>query len=134
MLPHEQLDPIARWLTRTKDAAQVLAWLGAAVFFGYRAYSGYFITDLDLKLECERKRQADTEPDLVSVCATVEKGERGAVALHDVRAWLCDHRDGHMAGNPRKLTAVRRFALHTGKDGLQEADPEHLDATMPLLN
>jgi len=69
----------------TRDLGQALAWLGAAVFFGYKAWSGYFVVNLSIKVECVRRSRAAEADDLLQVTLVLAKGDRGSVRLHDAQ-------------------------------------------------
>ena len=69
----------------TRDLGQAPAWLGAAVFFGYKAWSGYFVVNLSIKVEWVRRSRAGEADDLLQVTPVLAKGDRGSVRLHDVQ-------------------------------------------------
>ena len=66
--------------------AEAAAFTGAAGFFLYKAVSGYLISNLTLSLTCKRQRSHQQETDFLAIMATIKKGDRGAVSLHDARA------------------------------------------------
>jgi hypothetical protein len=63
--------------------AECFAYVSAGAFLIYKVLSGYFITDLSLKICCERFTPADV--DNLSVTATLKKGEKAAIRIHDAR-------------------------------------------------
>jgi hypothetical protein len=72
-------------LDHSKDIAETIALACGAIFFGYKAITGYFRVNLSLSLQCSRERHSSTEDWLV-VTATLEKGPNGSLTLHDAQA------------------------------------------------
>jgi hypothetical protein len=65
--------------------AKSVALFAAASFFFYKLYTGYHVINLALSVRCERT-PLDGDRDLVVVFATLTKGDRGSLALHDLQA------------------------------------------------
>jgi hypothetical protein len=68
-----------------KNLSEAFARICAGGFFLYKMLSGYLISNLILSLACDRK-PTDVGADFLVVRTTLKKGDRGAVALHDVIA------------------------------------------------
>ena len=62
------------WNMKLNEWGQLVAWVAAALFFGYKILSGYLITDLSLKMSCERKHNAG-ELDYLSVTVTAKNAK-----------------------------------------------------------
>jgi hypothetical protein len=68
-----------------KAIAESIAFGCAGAFFIWKLRSGYQIMNLSLGLQCRRTaRDADT--DLLIVTATLTKGDRGSLEVHDAQA------------------------------------------------
>jgi len=130
----QHVDCASRLVTALKDWGQVAAWIGAALFFGYKAFAGYFIIDLSLKLDCERTRMPNGGRDYLRATVTVKKGERGAIELHDLRAAIFDYHTGAKIGQSQLLKGVRRLTYGPGEYGSKEVKPEAISEKHPLLN
>jgi hypothetical protein len=76
--------PLGEW----ESIAKTLGFFAAAVFFIYKAISGYLITNMSVKLDFNRQRSAKNETDYLVVAASVSKGDRGSVNIHDAQARL----------------------------------------------
>jgi hypothetical protein len=70
------------WLDAETKA---LALLAAGAFFAYKIFSGYQTIDLKLSLRCERSTVSETT-DLLVVFASLCKGDRGSLRIHDMQA------------------------------------------------
>lgn len=117
-----------------KDWGQIAAWTGAALFFAYKIVSGYFIIDLSLKMECERRKLRDRAQDYLAVTVTAKKGERGAIELHDARLTVFDYSTGQKIHDSVRFKGARRLTYGPGVDGYKEVDPEKISIDHPLLN
>lgn len=93
---------------------QLFAWAAAALFFGYKLLLGYLITDLSLKVSCER-RHKEGDLDYLSVTVTAKKSERGAIKLDDAKARV----RGLTPDNPRELFGIHRLE-RSNPDGQNE--------------
>lgn len=76
-------DSVSQWWESLASAAQVLAFLGAAVFFLVKAYQGYLTVDLSLEAACRRSHRARGQDDL-AISVTMKRGDRGSVRLRDL--------------------------------------------------
>jgi hypothetical protein len=76
--------PLSEW----ESIAKTLGFFGAAVFFLYKAISGYLITNMSVKLDFNRQRSAKTDMDYLVVNVSLSKGDRGSVNIHDAQARL----------------------------------------------
>jgi hypothetical protein len=78
-----------------KPFAEIIAYAAAGVFFLYKAASGFFVSNLSLKLSCRRKPSRDGQVDYLSVVASLKKGDKGALKLFDaqVRVTCPDGKD-----------------------------------------
>ena len=87
-IPHA---PLGRLITTSMDAAaakniaETLAIASAAIFFAYKAISGYLYVDMSLALSSGRSRLTDAE-DVLVITLRLKKGGRGSVRIHDVQA------------------------------------------------
>jgi hypothetical protein len=74
-----------------KDWVEIAAYFAALLFFGYRLLSGYFVSDMSISLDCERKRSGTANKDYLGISVALKKGERGGISLHDasVRITSC---------------------------------------------
>lgn len=87
--------------------SQILAFLAAAGFFGYRVLSGFFVTNVSLRVECVRTRK-NANIDFLAVRVTVEKGDQGVLHVHDARVHVTP---ASGAEQERSLLVVER-AVH----------------------
>src|SRR6185437_4680952 len=117
-----------RWsLNDTKDLFQIFAWIAAALFFGYKALTGYFNTDLSMALVAKRTQVPDAiGADYITATLTVKKGERGGIELHDVRLGIFDLAGGLV--DERKFESIHRYP-YSGSDrtfalNLHEPNPD----------
>ena len=69
-----------------KDLAEVAALVCAAFFFGYKAYTGYLVTNLSLAVQCQRQKSRCGGLDHLAVNVTIRKGANASLTLHDVQA------------------------------------------------
>jgi len=72
---------------KLNEWGQLAAWLAALFFFGYKLLTGYLITDMSVKIACERKHKNE-KMDYLAIAVTIKKGERGGVQIHDGQAWV----------------------------------------------
>jgi hypothetical protein len=85
-----------------KNWAEIVAYGLAAIFFIYRAFSGYLVTNLSVRISCSREIDpADNTAELVSISLVLLKGERGSVWIHDIEI----RNNGHPI--TEKATALR---------------------------
>jgi len=76
-------------LADARHLAEIMALLSAAVFFAYKAISGYLITKLTIKRRSMRQHIPGANHDHLKVTITLEKGDRGTVQIHDVQGRVC---------------------------------------------
>jgi hypothetical protein len=122
------------WRRVDRNGGQVAAWTGAALFFGYKIVSGYFIIDLSLKMECERRQVGDSDQDHLGVMVTAKKGERSAIELHDARVTVFDYSTGRKIHDSQRFKGSRRLTFASGNDGYKEVNSEKLSSDNSLLN
>jgi len=68
-----------------KPLAETGALVCAAIYFGYKTLVGYFYIDLCLSISSSRTAST-TESDTLVIIATLKKGSRGSVCIHDLQA------------------------------------------------
>lgn len=90
-----------------KDWSEAFAWVSAGGLFLYKTVSGYLISNLTLSVSCERKN-AGIGVDFLVVRATLKKGDRGAVALHDATAQVSPAAPGET--NSKTLAGISRLS------------------------
>ena len=61
---------------------QLFAYLAAGIFFAYKLFAGYFMTNLSITLTTARQHSTREQDHLV-VSVELAKGDRGTVQLHD---------------------------------------------------
>ena len=87
-----------------KAWAEIIAYASAAGYFLYRLSRGYFFPNLSVDVSCDRKRSPKDGYDYLSINISIEKGDHGAVNLHDVQYRI----DG---GEPSTLKGVDRLSF-----------------------
>ncbi|HAM41435.1 MAG TPA: hypothetical protein DCP69_08895 [Candidatus Omnitrophica bacterium] len=105
--------PACPWLEIAKVTTQVLAFLGAAAFFAYKAITGYLIVNVSLSAKIERGRGTDAM-DYLAIAATVKKGSHGSLELHDART----HVSWTGGSQERELIGFERLSFRT-EQGLE---------------
>ena len=70
-------------LSNVKTFFEIAAYLAAAFFFLYKVVSGYLITNMSVRIGCNRQSLEGTS-DLLAVTLTLLKGNLGSVRIHDV--------------------------------------------------
>lgn len=73
-------------LDTLESVAKILAFLGAAAFFCFKAITGYLWIDLSLALDCQRASQSDGERDFLTVNLLLNKGPNSGLTLHSLQA------------------------------------------------
>ena len=68
-----------------KDIAQIVALLGAGIFFIYKMITGYLRVNLSLAIECQRQKSVVGGADDLVVSLKLQKGPTGSVTLHDAQ-------------------------------------------------
>jgi hypothetical protein len=91
-----------------KDVVEVLAYISALIFFVFRVSSGYFVVDMAISVDCERKRKPGAESkDYLGISVALKKGERASVQLHDAQVRISSCISDQVLG-PFSLTTVWR--------------------------
>ncbi len=92
-----------------KNLCEAFAWACAGGFFLYKAFSGHIISNLSLSLTCQRAHSGLTIPsmDYLVVTANLKKGDRGAVTLHDLQAYVSPTMQNEASF--KKLAGTRRL-------------------------
>jgi hypothetical protein len=66
-----------------KAWAEIIAYVSASLFLFWKFASGYFVTDLSMKLTTVRQPSQETGMDWLAVTVALKKGERSALRLLD---------------------------------------------------
>jgi len=99
-------------LDRIKTLAEIAAYGAALVFFIYKACAGYLITELSLTIVCIRAHcSSDTQRDDLCAAATVKKGEKGTLRLHDAQARVTEVRANPAPPTILDLIGVERLSF-----------------------
>jgi hypothetical protein len=96
-------------LTLIRSIVEIAAYIAAVLFFVYKVYSGYLVSDLSIQISCERQRKPGNDgKDYLGIIVKAKKGNQGAIELNDaqVRARSC--LDDHVIG-PYPLTGIDRL-------------------------
>lgn len=110
--------------------AEVIAYGSAGAFLIYKTLSGYFITDLSLKIRCERFASADA--DNLSVTASLKKGEKGTIRIHDARVRLTNATAGTVL-DEKTMIGTDRLSFNTDASERITAT-FHRDSKTPWLS
>ena len=108
-------------LSVVTEVVQIAAWISAALFFGYKVISGYFVCNLSLKVECDRRQVAEDDQDYLAVTMTADKGERGTIELLDARVTVFEYSSGEKIHAAERCQGVRRLSDKPGADGFRES-------------
>jgi hypothetical protein len=92
-----------------KAWAECVAYASAGVFLIFKVLSGYFITDLSLKIDCERFSSGNR--DILSVTANLKKGEKGTIRIHDARVRLSKIDETVL--NEKPMIGIYRLSFNT---------------------
>src|SRR5215471_551175 len=98
-----------------ESISKIIGFLAAAVFFTYKALSGYFVTNMSVKLTCHRQQKTPTDDYLV-VSVYLSKGAAGSVNIHDAQARV--RHSGKCEAKP--LLGLCRLSYTTGQTGSAE--------------
>jgi hypothetical protein len=93
--------------------AEFVAYSSAGAFLIYKVLSGYFITDLSVKISCERFTQKPGT-DYVAVTAILKKGDKGTIRIHDAKVRITNS-DGKVV-DEQQMTGVDRLSFTTDRD------------------
>lgn len=118
-----------------KTFAEIFAFLGAGIFFTYRAIAGYFTYNLILSLKTKRiPHQINENLDYLVITVSLEKGDSGTIAIHEAQV-----RVSHDANESPKiisLTGIDRLSYTNhkkrGKDW-KRLDWECIESLDPFL-
>ncbi|GMR20959.1 MAG: hypothetical protein BMS9Abin36_1557 [Gammaproteobacteria bacterium] len=116
-----------------KESIEFLAFLGAALFFGFKLLSGFFIHNLSVSLKYERSAVKNTDNDILIVTAELEKGDISAITLHDIQARISYNQ--HSVSIP--FQGIHRCSYTTQNIGSacrKVAKIERQSQSSPLLN
>jgi len=101
-----------------KNWGQMAAWIAAALFFGYKIFSGYFITNLTLKLDARRiqggKQSSD---DYLAITASLVGGNNGVIRIHDMQARVVHSKNSRFLPEPDRSRPVSEIAEMTQPRG-----------------
>lgn len=99
-----------------KGVAEILAVAAAALFFVHKWASGYLLINASVSLGTTRQKSSGSGKDVLAVMATIVKGDRNSLELHDGRvrvSW-----QGGQAVVP--LVGVDRRSYQTERTGKWE--------------
>src|SRR5688572_29097399 len=88
------------WLETTKAISELAAFTSAAIFFVYKAATGYLLVNVSLSATTDRVH-VDKEWDQLSIAATLEKGSNGSMEIHEAKArasWTGDCQELPLVG------------------------------------
>ena len=113
VIPSKAIPIAANWLKDAGEIAktwsEVAAYSSAGLFLVYKLLSGYFITDLSLKIGCERFAPDST--DHLAVTAFLKKGDKGAIRIHDARVRITD--TGGAFIDEQAMVGIERLSFNT---------------------
>jgi hypothetical protein len=93
------------WVDDLYTATKIIAVVAAAIFFFYKALTGYLVTNMSIELSLSRRR-ADDNYDYLAVVVTLTKGDRGTVRIQDAKARITE---GATPLPPIPLVGVNRL-------------------------
>src|SRR5471030_2722941 len=100
-------------LINGEHIAKIAVVIGALLFFAWKAFAGYHVTNMVLNISCVRQPSSTEGKDDLAVLVTLKKGDRGTVSLHDAQflVWNADHKgfENHA------LHSIDRWTFVTGK-------------------
>lgn len=67
------------------NLAEIFALLSAALFFGYKVFTGYFRINLSVAVVCHRQKLDGTNMDVLVITALLERGAEGSLRLHNAQ-------------------------------------------------
>ena len=92
-------------ILETKPYVELFAYLAAGIFFLYKLLTGYLMTNLSVSISCSRQCANRNGKDHLTVTASLSKGERGSVNLHDAQVkvkWNGDENAESLIGADRR--------------------------------
>jgi hypothetical protein len=75
-------------LDTIKAIAEIFALVAAGAYFFYRLVSGYFVVNLTVALTVTRQPIPYVPEDYLSITASLAKGDRGSLELHDAQVLI----------------------------------------------
>ena len=95
-------------LSVVKTIVEILAYFSAFLFFAFKAWSGYFITNMSVRISCSRQRDiSDRTTDLLTVTLILLKGDLGSVQIHDIQVRNNDCPIPEMEGLGKELWRLK---------------------------
>jgi hypothetical protein len=123
-------------LLDVRALAEIFALVAAGVYFLYRLLSGYFFVNLSLALDCTRQRIRASAEDYLVVTATLTKGDKDSLRLHDAKVSVTW--PGNESPEPKALNGIdRKNHNNVSRDGKQKMVINNFRETntdRPLLN
>ncbi len=68
-----------------KNLAEIFAFVAAGLFFIYKFLTGYFVSNLSISISFLRQPKVKLDTDDLIINATLSKGDRGSINLHDAQ-------------------------------------------------
>jgi hypothetical protein len=76
----------ANLLPQIRSIVEIAAYIAALLFFVYKVYSGYLVSDLSIQISCERQRKPGNDGrDYLGITVKAKKGAQGAIELNDAQ-------------------------------------------------
>lgn len=120
--------------TYIRPATEFLAFLGAALFFGFKLFSGFFNCNLSVALKCDRRPSKTGTNDYLTITVSLKKGDMSALKLHDMQAQVSHNSTTQCIPFPGILRTSYRTE-RVGKSTCRKvATLEKVSQTAPLLN
>jgi hypothetical protein len=109
---------VSEWLNNiswaeTKNFAETLALLSAALFFAYKLFSGYQVVNLSVKLSCIREPSPTLNKDYLAILVTLLKGDRGSLRFYDAQVRVTS--EGEKDEIILPLADIRRLSFQDQK-------------------
>jgi len=96
-------------LTDGEHIEKIAVVVGALIFFSWKAFAGYHVTNMALELSCGHQPSSTPGQDDLTVSVTLKKGDRGRVALHDCQFLVWNERHAALKAYP--LHSINRWQL-----------------------
>jgi len=117
--------------------AEMIAYGSGGAFLIYKVLSGYFITDLSVKVSCERLPQTPRgavgestigqgDEVLLAATAILKKGDKGTIRIHDAKVRISD--DAGKVLDEQRMIGIDRLSFTTNDDRM-EIDFDRLSKT-----
>lgn len=111
--------------------AETVAYISGGAFLLYKVLSGYFITDLSVKIACERFSHQQGREDL-AVTAVLKKGEKGTIRIHDARIRVSDQTGTLL--HERQMIGIDRLSFTTDNLGRMSIAFDRISRKTPWLS